>query len=152
MIKINAPKGLIEDFEQEVTMVLLELPEEKIIDLHEKNFLSGYFIQVIKNIGIDQRIFNKFYFEKDTSGYARHLSNQQKRGIESTTVQQVYKSFEEKQSGDKNDKHDYIVMTKYIELGSYSKVAKFFRVPKYHIKDTISRLKKELKKEVKDAL
>ena len=57
-----APKGLIDDFQQEVYIALLEIPTEKIIELNEKKYLTGYFINLIKNIGLDRRVFTKYYF------------------------------------------------------------------------------------------
>lgn len=46
-------KGDCEDFKQEMYMVILELPHQKVIDLFESNDLIRYVMQILKN-----QIFN----------------------------------------------------------------------------------------------
>ncbi len=69
MIHSFAPKGLAEDFEQEVYLLLLEMPADRIVELERSGFLIGYFIKLIKNVGADRRVFNKNYFDKDVTDY-----------------------------------------------------------------------------------
>lgn len=147
-----APKGLVDDFQQEVYIALLEIPAEKIIELNEKKYLTGYFINLIKNIGLDRRVFTKYYFEKDVTDYVRHLDALSKKDFDLSLVSKVLSRFNKKINGSKFEKHDYLVMKKYIELKSCSKVADYFSVPKYYIEQNIRRIQSELKKEVKNGL
>jgi hypothetical protein len=152
MIHSFAPKGLSEDFEQEVYLLLLEMPADRIVELERSGFLIGYFIKLIKNVGADRRIFNKNYFDKDVTDYLRHCENMTKKGVDGTRLSVFYNSFESWKQGSKNEKHDYLIMTKYIELKSCRKVADYFNVPLYHVQLTIDRIKKELKKDFKNGL
>jgi hypothetical protein len=149
-IKTKAPKGMEDDFKQEVFLVFCSLSDERLFELHEKGNLIGYAISTIKNIGNDLRIFNKHYFEKDTEEYVRHLERQE-IDFDFTPASAAEKYLEDKSNGSEVDKHDQLIFKKYIELRSCQDVADFFRIPKYHAINTVKKIKKELQDVIKSA-
>lgn len=54
-----------EDFEQELWLIILEIPEDKLIELYDKKQLDWYILSVARNQVVnDKSTFNKKYNSK----------------------------------------------------------------------------------------
>jgi hypothetical protein len=165
--KMN-PDHLRDDLKQELFLVLLETPDEKIIQLHERKELRWYTARIVMNmIASNTSPFHKKYRQYVTEwqdwaddetpvtfGKNSHLSEnlnepEQKEYQHTALVNAVNNLL-----GDLNDQKNYdaILFTEYVEAGSAGKLIKIMKektgglaIPKRTILQTVKNVKERIK-------
>jgi hypothetical protein len=166
--KMN-PDHLRDDLKQELFLVLLETPDEKIIQLHERKELRWYTARIVMNmIASSSSPFHKKYrqfvqqFMDDwepeentqrTFGVNQHLIEteepEQKEYQHTALINAVNNLL-----GDLNDQKNYdnILFTEYVKAGSAGKLIKIMKaatggpaIPKRSILQTVKNVKERIK-------
>lgn len=143
------PEHLQSDLKQEMAIALLNYDCNKLIELNEQNKLIEFTKGIIWKLGVlPNSNFYKVYrknFDKKNQEYLKSLQGNE---INYTSIKIAESVLEKKLNDNPNSSHEAIIFKKYVELRSCIKVAEYFGVPKKHIFDVVSSVKKELKKNI----
>lgn len=151
LIKIKAPKGLHEDFKQELFLFLAEMEESKLIEIHNGGGLIWYVCRVILNMASSTGQFRYKYREPDFDWYIRQLSSECLESIDPYVGKLLTDEYLEKLKINEEGVHDSILLNSYLALGSCESVSKLYNLPQYHVYKTIKKSKEELKKYIRNA-
>lgn len=151
LIKIKAPKGLHEDFKQELFLFLAEMEESKLIEIHNGGGLIWYVCRVILNMASSTGQFRYKYREPDFDWYIRQLSSECLKSIEPSVGKLLTDKYCEERANDFEGLHEVLIFRQYVELRSCEAVAKLFNIPKYHVDKVIQKVRADLKKLIRNA-
>lgn len=145
------PFELQDDLKQEVALILLTKDCEQIIRLHEADELLQYSLKIVWNLATSKN--TKFYkmFKKNDYDklleYANTLTGSELVSDEQIKVAKTI--LNEKLNTNANTAHESILFSKYVELRSCDKVAKYYGIPAIHCYEVINKTRKELKKAIR---
>lgn len=140
-IKKMEPEHLREDLMQEVILRICELPEEKIIGMHERKELEFYTVRVIINMCRNPRDpfskrFRQFHFHFDD----QHLNIECSQATE--TEERELREIIEDMAIEEVDKlywYDRDVLKLYMKLGTLRAVSEKTRIPHTSIFHTVKK-------------
>jgi hypothetical protein len=145
------PVELQDDLRQEVAMELLNMDCEIVCKMYEDGRLLNYSIGIIWMMGTKQKgMFYKLYKKKDFEKAYEWMMSQTGTDVSMDSVKIAKKVLNKKLTIDPNQAHESIIFTKYVELRSCQKVADFFGIPQLHVFQVVKKMKKELKKAIKN--
>ncbi len=145
------PVELQDDLRQEVAMALLNMDCEIVCKMYEDGRLLNYSIGIIWMMGTKQKgMFYKLYKKKDFEKAYEWMMSQTGTDVSMDSVKIAKKVLNKKLTIDPNQAHESIIFTKYVELRSCQKVADFFGIPQLHVFQVVKKMKKELKKAIKN--
>lgn len=145
------PVELQDDLRQEVAMALLKMDCEIVCKMYEDGRLLNYSIGIIWMMGTKQKgMFYKLYKKKDFEKAYEWMMSQTGTDVSMESVKIAKKVLNKKLTIDPNQAHESIIFTKYVELRSCQKVADFFGIPQLHVFQVVKKMKKELKKAIKN--
>jgi len=152
LIKNIKPEHLQQDLLQEVAVVLLTYPEEKIIKLHNEGNLLAYTLKTIWKLGTGTKgSFYKIYKKNDLIKAIDYFRCQLGKEIPISTTIIASNILSKKLDSNANDAHESIIFQKYVELKSAKKVADFFNIPHLHAFNVIKKTKNELKRAINES-
>lgn len=149
--KMNPP-SLRDDLKQEVALIVCELPEEKLIQLRQKNELEFYVVRIILNL-----VKNKYSpFARKFRTIFQELSIHEKIDeAEDPRLRAVREHREDKLidyvlqvEGDHPDWYHNALLKLYIETGSYRAIEDATRIPYASCYKSIQKYMKLLKQAV----
>jgi hypothetical protein len=145
------PVELQDDLRQEVAMALLNMDCEIVCKMYEDGRLLNYSIGIIWMMGTKQKgMFYKLYKKKDFEKAYEWMMSQTGTDVSMESIKIAKKVLNKKLTIDPNQAHESIIFTKYVELRSCQKVADFFGIPQLHVFQVVKKMKKELKKAIKN--
>jgi hypothetical protein len=145
------PVELQDDLRQEVALALLNMDCEIVCKMYEDGRLLNYSIGIIWMMGTKQKgMFYKLYKKKDFEKAYEWMMSQTGTDVSMDSVKIAKKVLNKKLTIDPNQAHESIIFTKYVELRSCQKVADFFGIPQLHVFQVVKKMKKELKKAIKN--
>ena len=151
MVRKIDPVELQDDLRQEVAMALLNMDCEIVCKMYEDGRLLNYSIGIIWMMGTKQKgMFYKLYKKKDFEKAYEWMMSQTGADVSMESVKIAKKVLNKKLTIDPNQAHESIIFTKYVELRSCQKVADFFGIPQLHVFQVVKKMKKELKKAIKN--
>ena len=169
LVNTIEPIDLRDDLKQELAVILLSMPEEKIIKIWASNELLWFSIKIITNMAFSStsafyRKFKKKEYEKAINYLKTNYSfieiknknlfnfedkqefpNDQLPHLDFKFADVAQKRLLAMYGEDEGKAHEAILFTKYVELRSCKKVSIFYNIPEKHVKDIIRKTKKELK-------
>jgi hypothetical protein len=152
LIKIKAPKGLQDDFKQEVFVALLELERDKVKELYKNDGLFWYLSRIILNLSTKTSPLYKKYRDIPSGIICDFIRSNLPQGYNTTALSTpANRLLSGKEQGTAEDWHEVQIFKMYVTERSCEKVAAYFGLPNYHIKRVVSKVKKELVKTIKDA-
>ena len=151
MVSKIEPVELQDDLRQEVAMALLNMDCEIVCKMYKDGRLLNYSIGIIWMMGTKQKgMFYKLYKKKDFEKAYEWMMSQTGADVSMESVKIAKKVLNKKLTIDPNQAHESIIFTKYVELRSCQKVADFFGIPQLHVFQVVKKMKKELKKAIKN--
>ena len=151
MVSKIEPVELQDDLRQEVAMALLKMDCEIVCKMYKDGRLLNYSIGIIWMMGTKQKgMFYKLYKKKDFEKAYEWMMSQTGADVSMESVKIAKKVLNKKLTIDPNQAHESIIFTKYVELRSCQKVADFFGIPQLHVFQVVKKMKKELKKAIKN--
>ena len=151
MVRKIDPVELQDDLRQEVAMALLNMDCEIVCKMYEDGRLLNYSIGIIWMMGTKQKgMFYKLYKKKDFEKAYEWMMSQTGTDVSMESIKIAKKVLNKKLTIDPNQAHESIIFTKYVELRSCQKVADFFGIPQLHVFQVVKKMKKELKKAIKN--
>lgn len=152
LIKNIKPEHLQQDLLQEVALVLLEYPSEKIIELHKQGNLLAYTLKTIWQLGTGTKgSFYKVYKKNNFSKAIDYLRCQLGKEIPISASYTASNILSKKLDSNANDAHESMIFQKYVELKNAKKVAEFFNIPHIHAFKVIKKTKLELKRAINES-
>lgn len=149
LAKIN-PESIRDDLRQEIALYLLEQPCDKIARIWADNGLLAYAIKAIWIMATCKSPFSRKYNPDDVSKLAGYLYTTYNNGADISGVEAL-QALNDKPKGTAKDYHEFLIFTKYVELRSEYKVASFYGIPRRHVHEIVTKVRKELKQVVKNA-
>lgn len=151
LIKNIKPEHLQQDLLQEVALVLLTYPPDKIIKLHKEGNLLAYTLKTIWKLGTGTKgSFYKIYKKNDLIKAIDYFRSQLGKEIPISTSNIASNILLKKLDSNANDAHESIIFQKYVELKNAKKVAEFFNIPHLHAFNVIKKTKNELKRAINE--
>lgn len=144
LLKIT-PADLQSDLKQEMAVILLELPCERIALMHSENKLIGYALMTVYKMAFSNT--SAFFYKYRKSDLKKAFEYLQSQIILPTlpiNLADKAKVIIEQKKG-LYEEHEARIFNKYVELSSCDKVAKYYNIPKHHVKDIVSKVRNEIK-------
>lgn len=148
LIQKIAPKGMIDDFKQELFLILAEKPEAKLSQLESEGQLISYACRIAINMTCKGSNFFKYYRASVPDGYFRNVSNEKLPDYDFGKLQPAQSYLEKKLTGDINECHEALIFQAFMELGSIQATSEYFNVPYHHISNTVNKVRRELRKTI----
>lgn len=141
------PIHLQDDLRQEMALIMLNQPCEKIVHLKEQGKLINFTMRVIWIMATSsQDKFYKKYRKSELVKASNYLYSQntgrEYGNIAATGMQNLNSKI---LNGSIDEHHEAILFNKYLELNNSKLVAEYYNVPYHHVKEIIAKVKKELK-------
>lgn len=145
------PIDLQDDLKQEVALILLMKDCEQIIRLYEADELLQYSLRIVWNLATSKntrfyKVFKKNDYDKAIE-YAASLTGDVL--VSDEQIKNAIDILDNKLSINANTAHESILFSKYVELRSCDKVAKYYGIPAIHCYEVINKTRKELKKAIR---
>ena len=141
------PIHLQDDLRQEMALIMLQQPCEKIVHLKEQGKLVNFAMRVIWIMATSSQ--DKFYrkYRKSDLVRASNYIYSQTAGREYGNIANaaLIKLQHKLTQGDIDQHHEALLFNKYIEFGNGKQVSEYYGVPYHHVKEVIAKVKKELK-------
>lgn len=142
------PADLQNELKQEMAIVLLEYPCEKIVSINNDGKLIEFAKKVLYNMAFSKTSPFYYKFRKCNNSkaleYLRTL--QPLPEIPLSIAIKAGKIIEGREG--KMEEHESRLFKKYAELGSCPKVAKYYGIPEQHVKIVVAKVRSELKKKL----
>jgi hypothetical protein len=146
------PTELQEDLKQELMLVLLDYNCKKIAKLNKEDNLLRFTLRILWKMGTGTNgDFYKKYRKNNLIDIFEYYNVNENIPIDDM-YNIAFNQLKHKMTTNPNDAHESIIFTKYVELKSCTKVAKYFNIPKKHVFLVVKKTKDELKKTIKDNL
>jgi hypothetical protein len=147
------PDHLKQDLKQELFVELLNTDKERANKLFESGEIKFYCTRVIINMSSNTgKFYNKYLIsESKIKEYVLSTYNESLPYFDLSKLKPALEYLNKKNLGSASDLHEYILFKKYIDLKSCDKVANYFSIPRLHVYSVVSKVKKELKKIIKNA-
>ena len=140
------PTELQDDLRQEVALVLLNYDCDKLKRIEAEGNIIPFVLKIVWMMGTHTK--GEFYkvFKKDESDKAfEYMRTFEGKDIPVQHANVARKALEHKLTLNANDAHESIIFSKYVELKSCNKVAKYFGIPHLHVSIVVRKTKQELK-------
>jgi hypothetical protein len=146
------PIHLQDDLRQEMALIMLQQPCEKIVHLKNEGKLISFVMRVIWIMATSsQDKFYRKYRRSDLAKASNYMYSQTAGKEYGNIADAAFLKLKHKLSqGDIEQHHEALLFNKYIELGNSKEVAEYYNVPYHHVKAIIAKVKKELKQLIRN--
>lgn len=146
------PVEIQEDLRQELAIALFEYDCNKLIEMSNRNELIFFALRIVLNMA--KGTSNEFYrkFKKQLTDEQLQDYEVKNHAINFKSVDIAENLLNKKLTENSISAHESIIFSKYVELGSMGEVAKYYSIPKAHIFQVITNIKKQLKKQINEQI
>lgn len=144
------PEGIRDDLRQEIAISLLEQPCDKVAALFAGDNLLRYAIRMCWLMATsNQTSFYKKFRQSDLLKAVEYMRSMQP--LQTIPLYMADRANEvlKAKSVDKYTDHEARLFNKYVELGKCDRVARYYGLPRHHVRAVINKVKKELKEHIK---
>jgi len=146
------PIEIQDDLRQELAIALYEYDCNKLIEMSNRNELIYFALRIVLNMakGTSNDFYRKFRKQLSDDQLQEYLTKNHAINFRSVDIAQ--KLLDKKLTENSISAHESIIFSKYVELGSMGEVAKFYSIPKAHIFQVITNIKKQLKNQINESI
>jgi hypothetical protein len=140
------PTELQDDLRQEMALVLLNYDCDKLMKIQDEGNIIPFVLKIVWMMGTHTKgEFYKVFKKSDVDNAFEYMRTFEGKDIPVQQAKIAKKILEHKLTLNANDAHESIIFSKYVELKSCNKVAKYFGIPHLHVSIVVRKTKKELK-------
>jgi len=151
LISIKAPKGLADDFKQELFLIISEMPDVRLFQLYRENTLILWICRIILNMSSKKGRFTYKYRDIDLSEYVREQQRSACKTVDQSVISRCNDLLKAKENGSPDERHEALLFYVYSEFKSVDAAARYFNVPKYHAERVIKKIKNELRSFIRNS-
>lgn len=146
---------MVDDFKQEIFMILLEMDEAEFMKIYKNEGLIWYTSRIILNQSTKSGSFYRKYRdtpEKVIAGLLQEYKAESCKGMDVPKFSiPALKVLNQKEQGDAEQWHEAQIFKHYINERSYDRVAEYYGLPYHHVNKVVLKVRRELLKTVKNA-